>query len=79
MLARLRHHAVITGHHQQRVVDSANACQHIREKLFMSWHIDKAQYPAIGLRPVGISQIDGHAAFFLFGQAIGIHTRDGLQ
>ncbi len=79
MFTRLRHHTVITRHHQQRMINTAHARQHIGKKFFVAGHVDKAQHAAIGLRPVGITQVDGHAAFFLFRQAIGIHTRNGLQ
>ncbi|MNE35673.1 hypothetical protein D3C80_1294480 [compost metagenome] len=45
----------------------------------MTGHVDKAQHPAIGLRPVGIAQIQGHAAAFLLRQAIGVDPGDRLQ
>ncbi len=77
MLAGLRHHAVVAGHHQQGMIDAADARQHVGEKFFMAGHIDKAQHPAIRLRPVGIAQIDGHAAPFLFRQAIGVNPGSG--
>ncbi len=78
MLPRLRHHAIIAGHHQQRVIDAADARQHVGQKLFVSGNVDKPQHAAIRLRPVGIAQIDGHAAFFFFRQTIGIHTGNRL-
>ena len=79
MFTRLRHNAVITGHHQQGMVNTSDPRQHVGKKLFVSGDVNKAQHAAIGLRPVGITQIDGHTALFLFRQAIGIHARDGLQ
>ena len=79
MLARLRHHPVIACNHQQRVIDTAHAREHIGKKLLVTGHVDKTQHATIGLRPVGITQVNGHAALFLFRQAIGIHARNGLQ
>ena len=78
MLTRLRHHAVITRHHQQRVINPANTRQHVRQKLFVSGYIDKSQYPPVRLRTVGIAEIDGHAALFFFRQTVGIHAGNRL-
>ncbi len=79
MLAGLRHDAIITGHHQQGMIDAAYPRQHVRQKLFMPRHINKTQHAAIRLGPVGIPQIDGHAALFLFRQAVGVYAGDRLQ
>ncbi len=73
VFAGLRHYAVITGHHQQGVIDSSHARQHVSEKLFMPGHVDKPDNAAIRLRPVGITEIDSHAALFLFRQAVGVY------
>ncbi len=79
MLTRLRHYAVIAGHHQQSVINAANARQHVRKELFMPRNINKAQHAAIRLGPVGIAQIDGHPALFLFRQAVGVNAGNRLQ
>ena len=79
MLARLRHHPIIAGHHQQRVIDTANAGQHIGQKLFVAGDVDKTQHPPVGLRPVGVAEVDSHPARFLFRQAIGVDTGNRLQ
>ena len=78
MLAGLRHHAIIARHHQQRMVDATDARQHIGEEFFMPRHVDKAQYAAIRLRPVGVAKIESHAAGFLFRQAVGIDAGNRL-
>ena len=78
MLTRLRHHAVITRHHQQRMVDPADTRQHVGQKLFVSGNIDKSQNPSVRLRPVGITEIDGHAALFFLRQTVGIHAGNRL-
>ena len=79
MLARLRHHPVIARDNQQSVIDPAHAREHIGKKLLVAGHVDKAQHATVGLWPVGVTQVNGHAALFLFRQAIGIHARNGLQ
>ena len=79
MLARLRHHPIIAGHHQQRVIDTANAGQHIGQKLFVTGDVDKTQHPPVGLRPVGVAEVDSHPARFLFRQAIGVDAGNRLQ
>ena len=79
MFARLRHHPIIAGHHQQRVIDTADTGQHVGQKLFVTGYVDKPQYPPVGLRPVGVAQIDCHPARFLFRQAIGVDAGYRLQ
>ncbi|SYQ92239.1 Uncharacterised protein [Klebsiella pneumoniae] len=66
MLTGLCHHAVIARHHQQRVIDTTNASQHVGKKLFMTGN-------------VGIAEIDGHAALFFFRQTVGIYASNRLQ
>ena len=78
VFTRLRHHAIITGHHQQRVVDTTDTRQHVGQKLFVSRDIDKSQYPPIRLRPVGIAEVDSHATLFFFRQSVGIHAGNRL-
>ena len=68
MLAGLRHHAVVAGHHQQCMVNTADARQHIGEEFLVAGHVDKTQHPAVRLWPVGVTQIDGHAAAFSSGR-----------
>ncbi|KEP72125.1 hypothetical protein HR12_28190 [Microbacterium sp. SUBG005] len=70
---------VIARDHQQSMIDPAHAREHIGQKLLVAGHVDKAQHATVGLRPVGVTQVNGHAALFLFRQAIGIHARNGLQ
>ena len=74
MLAGLCHHSVVAGNNQQDMADPADTRQHIAEKLFMARHIHKADNRIIILRPVGIAEVDGHSAFFLFRQMGGIHA-----
>jgi len=79
VLARLRHYPVIAGHHQQGMVNPTDPGQHVGQKLLVPRHVDKSQHLAIRLRPVGITQIYGHAALLLFRQAVGVDAGDRLQ
>ena len=45
----------------------------------MAGHVDKTQHPAVRLWPVGVTQIDGHAAALFFRQAIRVDPRNRLQ
>ena len=74
MFQRLRHHAVVGGHHQQRVIDAAHTGEHVAHKAFMSGNIDKADQFAVGQRQIGKAQINRNAARLFFGQAIGVHA-----
>ena len=79
VFAGLRHHAVIAGHHQQRMVDPSHPRQHVGQKLFVPGHVNKPQHPPVRLRPVGIAEIDRHSPRFLFRQTIGIYAGYRLQ
>ena len=79
MLAGLRHHAVIAGHDQQGMIDTPHPRQHVRQKLLVPWYINKTQHAAVWLGPVGIAQVDSHAALFLFRQTIGVYASNRLQ
>ncbi len=72
MLAGLRHHPVIGGHHQNHEVDAGSAGQHGVDQALMTGHVDEADRPALGPRPMGKAQLDGDAARLLFLEPIGI-------
>ena len=72
VLLGLGHGAVVGGDDQQRVIDAGNAGQHVANEALVTRHIDKPHDLAAGHRLVGEAQIDGHAAFFLFRQPVGV-------
>lgn len=78
MLAGLRHHAIVGGDHQQGAIDTANAAQHIGEEFFMARYVNKADNLPVGLRPVGVAEVDSHAARFLFRQAVSVDAGNRL-
>ena len=62
VLARLRHHALVGGHHQQCHVDAADARQHVLDEILVAGHIDDADLCAAGQGQPGKAQVDGHRA-----------------
>jgi hypothetical protein len=74
VLARLRHHAVVGRHHQQRMVDAGGAGQHGVQQALVAGHVDEAQRLAVGRVQVGVAQLDGDAAALFFRQAVGVHA-----
>ena len=54
MFFGLWHRAVISGNDEDRIVNAANAREHIAHEAFVSGHIDKSAYGTIA--EVGISE-----------------------
>ena len=46
VLDGLRHHAVVGGDHQQRVVDAAHAGQHVADEALVARHVHEADQAA---------------------------------
>ena len=44
VLARLRHHAVVGGDHQQREVDAGRAGEHVLDEALVAGHVDEADH-----------------------------------
>ena len=66
VLVRLRHGAVIGGHQQQRVIDTAGAGDHGVHQAFVAGHVDEADAPPAAC-PVGVAQLYADAALFSSG------------
>lgn len=45
----------------------------------MTRYIDETQHPAVGQRLIGIAELDGDAAQFLFCQTIGVHASERMH
>ena len=71
---RLRHRAVVSGDHQQRVVDAAHARQHVAHKTLVTRHIHKADEFAVGQRQIGKTQINRNAACLFLRQAVSVYA-----
>jgi hypothetical protein len=72
VLARLRHHAIVGRHHQQRMLDAGGAGQHGVQQALVARHVDEAQRHALGRVQVGIAELDRDAAALLLGQPVGV-------
>jgi hypothetical protein len=73
VLACLRHHAVVGGHQQQRVVDAGGAGQHGVHQPFVARHVDEADaFGAAAAVQEGVAQFDADAALLFLGQAVGV-------
>ncbi len=59
MLPRLRHHPVIGRDNEEQQVDPRGVGQHRMDKLLVARHVDEADDPPIGLRPIGEAERDG--------------------
>jgi len=74
MLARLRHHPIIRSNNQQREIDAAGASGHGMHESLVPRHIDEAEDVAVAQRRIGVSELNGDTAGFLFLQPISINT-----
>ena len=75
MLARLRHDPFVRGDDQQCDVDAADASQHVVDETLVPRHIDNRHFDAVRQPQPGEAEIDRHAAFLFFLEAIGIDAR----
>ena len=71
VLARLRHHRFVGGHHQHDQVDAADARQHVLDEPLVPRHIDEGEIHAADFL-VREAQVDRDPARLLFLQPIGI-------
>ena len=79
MLAGLRHHRFVGGHHQQHRVDAADAGQHGAHEAFVTGHIDERDGRAAGQLGMREAELDGDAAGLLFLQPVGVGAGQGLD
>ena len=79
MLARLRHHALIGGDHEQHQVDSAHPAQHVLDESLVAGHVDDPHRDARGRHERSEPEIDRDAALLLLGQSIGVDARQAAH
>ena len=79
MLMRLRHWAIVGGHHEKRGIDRQHSGQHIGQEPFMPGDVDEPDGGAVRHDRVGETQVDGHAARFLVRQPIGVDSGQGAD
>ncbi len=71
MFASLRFDGIVGRHDQQGHVDARGAGQHVADEPLVPRHIDNAE-AVVAQRQFREAQLDGDAAFFFLGQAIGV-------
>ena len=69
MFARLRHHRIIGGDHEQRGIDARRPGNHRVNEPLMPGHVDQCK-PAAVVVEMREAQLDRDAAAFLLGQSI---------
>ena len=77
MLAGLRHGTVVRRHHEEHEVDAGGACEHVVNQPLVARDVDEAENGPVGQGHVGIAEVEGDAAGLLFGQAVGVDSREG--
>src|SRR5450759_2191392 len=77
MLPRLRHDALISRDHQHHRVEPMRAGQHVADEAGVPRDIDNADLEAARKTQVRKSEVDGHAASLLFGQAVWVDPGEG--
>ena len=79
MFAGLGHDAFVGGDDEEGEVDPTDAGKHVLDEAFVAGHVDKADGASGGQLAPGETEIDGQAARFLFGPAIGVDAGERLH
>ena len=79
MLHRLRHEALVGGHHQHGQIDAASPRQHIADELFVAGDIHDARLRAVVKIQMGKAQLDGDAPLFFLQQTVGVDAGQSLD
>ena len=79
VLARLRHHALVGGDHQQGEVDAADARQHVLDEALVAGHVHDLDREPVGLLQEGEAEVDRDAARLLLGQPVGVGAGERLD
>ena len=78
VLARLRHHRLVRGHHEQHGVDAVRARQHVADEPLVPGHVHDAE--AVIAQVEGReADVDGDSAGFLFRQPVGVDAGERLD
>ncbi len=72
VLARLRHHALVGGDHQQHEVDAGGARHHRPHQSLVAGHVHHRKARATGQVERREAQLDGDAARLLFGEPVAV-------
>ena len=74
MFQRLRHHAVVGGHDENREVDSTHARQHVADEPLVSGNVDEPENGPVAKGQIREAEVDRNAARLLFGQPVGVDS-----
>ena len=72
VLARLGHHALVGRDDEERRVEAMGPGEHVAHEARVAWHVDDADLAPARERHVRESEVDGHAAALLFGEAVRV-------
>ena len=73
MFPGLRHHTVVSGHHQQGELATGDAGNHVVDEAVVAGNVHEADAAALDVG-VGEAEVDGQAAALFFFQTIRIDT-----
>ncbi|MNC85047.1 hypothetical protein D3C83_06210 [compost metagenome] len=76
---RLRHDAVVGGHHEQREINATDAGEHVADEALVARDIDETDQVAVRGGQIGEAEVDRDTARFLLRQAVRIHTGQTLH
>ena len=79
VLAGLGHDAFVGGDNEEGHVDAADAGEHIADEAFVAGDVDDGDFLAGGEGEPGEAEVDGHAAFALLGEAVGVDAGEGFD
>jgi hypothetical protein len=75
----LRHDTFVRCDDEQYGVYSCHACQHVLDKIAVTWDIDNPDFPAIRQRHPPETQVDGHLARLFFLKAVWMRASQGFN
>ena len=72
VLARLRHHALVGGDHEQQQIDAGGARHHRAHEPLVAGHVDHAEPGPVGQVERREAELDRDPARLLLGQPVGV-------
>ncbi len=79
VLAALRHHALVRRDSEQDQVDARGPRHHGAHQALVSRYVDDPEHPTRRERELRKAELDRDPALLLLGQAITVHTGQGLH
>ena len=76
VLARLRHHALVGGDHEQQQIDARRARHHRAHEPLVAGHVDHAEPGSVRQVERREAELDRDPARLLLGQPVGVDARE---